>query len=97
MPALSCPCGRPLGSAFCRCGRAFSAVLPRALGAGAGLVVVASSRRAPSGLVALCAFPVWSSAATFARVCPALFGVVPPIVRRAGPAWVVSVPISSRH
>jgi hypothetical protein len=61
------------------------------------VVVAASSRRAPCGLVALCVFPIWSSAATFARACPALFGVVPPIVRRAGPAWVVSVPISSRH
>jgi hypothetical protein len=92
-----CPCGRPLGTAFgCRCGRAFSAVLPRAEGAGALSVVVACSQRAPCGLVALCSFPVWSQAATFARACPALFGVVPPFVRRSGPAWIVSVPINSR-
>ena len=94
-----CLCGRLLGSAFCRCGRAFSAVAPRALGVGAGSVVVATSRRAPSGLVALCAFAGpsgWASAAAFARACPALFGVVPPFVRRSGPAWVVSVPVSSR-
>lgn len=94
---LRCPCGRLLGSGFCRCGRILSSVVPRALGAGAGVVVVASSRHAPSGLVALCAFPVWSAAAVFARACPGLFGVVPPFVRRAGPGWVVSVPISSRR
>jgi hypothetical protein len=95
-PALPrCPCGHIPGSGFCRCGQPFSAVLPRVVGVG-GSAVVASSLRAPSGLVALCAFPVWSVAASFARACPGLFGVVPPVIRRAGPGWVVSVPISSR-
>lgn len=91
-----CRCGRVLGSGFCRCGRAFSAVAARAVGSGAGCVVVRSSLRAPCRLVALCAFPVWSWASAFARRCPALFGVVPPVVRRSGPGWVVSVPVSSR-
>jgi hypothetical protein len=96
-----CPCGRVRGSAFCRCGRAFSDVAPRAEDAGAGVVVIAPSRRAPAGLVALLgrgyrALTIWSQAAAFARACPALFGVVPPFVRRSGPAWIVSVPISSR-
>jgi hypothetical protein len=91
-----CPCGRFLGSAFCRCGRIFSSVVPRALGSGARAAIAAPSRHAPSGLVARCVFPVWSQAVSFARACPALFGVVSPFVRRAGSAWVVSVPISSR-
>ena len=99
-PSFHCPCGQRAGSSFCRCGRAFSAVAPRALGVGAGSVVVASSRRAPCGLVALCAFAGphgFAQACRFARACPALFGVVPPFVRRAGPAWVVSVPVSSAY
>lgn len=97
--SLICACGQRLGSSYCRCGRIFSAVAPRALGAGASTVVVATSRRAPSGLVALCAFAGpsgFSSACTFARACPGLFGVVSPFVRRSGPAWVVSVPIHAR-
>ena len=89
-----CRCGVPVGSSACRCGRCFSAVaslLPRGASA-----VVASSRRAPAGLVAVCSFAAWPAAAAFARRAPALFGVVSPVVRRAGPAWVVSVPVSSR-
>jgi hypothetical protein len=91
-----CPCGIRKGFDGCRCGQPFSAVEIRAVGAGALCVVAASSRRAPAGMVALGAFPLWSQAASFARACPRMFGVVPPFVRRSVNAWIVSVPVSSR-
>ena len=93
--ARCCPCGAGWGSSRCFCGRALSAVAPRAVGSGAVGVAVAASRRAPSGLVAWCAFGVWASAVSFAQACPGLFGVVSPVVRRRGALWVVSVPVSS--
>ncbi len=95
MALLICPCGRLLGSAFCRCGRAFSAVAPRALGVGAASVQPSTSQHAPSGLVAACRFAQFAPAAAFARACPGLFGVVPPFVRREHGGWLVRVPVSS--
>lgn len=95
MSLLVCPCGRPRGSAFCRCGRTLSAVAPLALGAGAVSVRPWSSRHAPSGLVASCFFRSFAAACVWAKACPALFGVVPPRVRRSGHGWLVRVPVSS--
>jgi hypothetical protein len=93
----TCPCGRPLGSGLCRCGRAFSAVAPRAFGVGASSVLLRPSRHAPCGLVASCFFRSFRAAASFARACPGLFGVVPPRIHMVGirAGWIVRVPVSS--
>jgi hypothetical protein len=71
------------------------AVHPMAMRAGARAVAWRPSRHAPSGLVALCFFESLHKAAAWARRSPGLFGVSAPVIRRRGPFWAVSVPVSS--